>query len=479
MPIYQTPGVYVEEIPSLPGSIVAVDTAVPVFIGLTQSLPVALTNTPYRIQSLEEYQAVFGGPSPEIFTYKVLDTNAGTTLLERKIELTMTARVPFNMYYQLQMYFANGGGACYVVSVGDYLRGVPGPTPTAPALTDYVAALWTNLEKVDEPTLLVFPDPPYDTTNAKVKLADYGTLVQSALAHCNKMGDRFTIIDAVDTTATVAWQTDFRTAMGALYLDLGAAYYPDLNTSLTYAHLDTAVEFTAHKINGVAATVPILTAGNKLNTIIATHNSLYHQVKAAIAEKPVVLSPCGAIAGIYCRSDRERGVWKAPANTGVANVIGPAKTITDAVQAGLNVDAATGKSINVIRAFTGKGTLVWGARTLDGNSSEWRYVPVRRLFLMMEESIQNATEFAVFEPNDASTWLRVKSMIENFLNDLWRQGALAGSKPEQAYQVRVGLGSTMNHTDILEGRLIIEVAVAAVRPAEFVILRFSHHVVTA
>jgi hypothetical protein len=143
-------------------------------------------------------------------------------------------------------------------------------------------------------------------------------------------------------------------------------------------------------------------------------------------------------------------------------------------QADLNVDATSGKSINAIRTFTGKGTLVWGARTLAGNDNEWRYIPVRRLYIFIEESVKKATEFVVFEPNDANTWLRAKTMIENFLSKLWRDGALAGAKPEEAFFVRVGLGQTMSAQDILEGRLIIEIGLAAVRPAEFIILKFSH-----
>ncbi len=136
--------------------------------------------------------------------------------------------------------------------------------------------------------------------------------------------------------------------------------------------------------------------------------------------------------------------------------------------------ATTGKSVNAIRSFTGKGPLVWGARTLAGNDNEWRYVSVRRLFIFVEESVKKATEAFVFEPNDANTWVKIQAMIENFLTTLWRQGALQGVKPEHAFYVAVGLGKTMTALDILEGRMIIEIGMAAVRPAEFIILRFSH-----
>ncbi|HEX6427319.1 MAG TPA: phage tail sheath C-terminal domain-containing protein, partial [Niastella sp.] len=153
---------------------------------------------------------------------------------------------------------------------------------------------------------------------------------------------------------------------------------------------------------------------------------------------------------------------------------GPETTFTASELDGLNVDAVSGKSINAIRAFTGKGTLIFGARTLAGNDNEWRYISVRRFFNMVEESTKKATEPFVFESNDANTWVRVQGMIENFLTTLWRQGALQGAKPEHAFYVAVGLGKTMTALDILEGRMIVEIGMAVVRPAEFIILRFSH-----
>ena len=183
--------------------------------------------------------------------------------------------------------------------------------------------------------------------------------------------------------------------------------------------------------------------------------------------------PSGAVAGIYAMVDRTRGVWKAPANVSLNGVIGPVVKIDNLDQEDLNVHD-TGKSINAIRAFTGKGTLVWGARTLAGNDNEWRYVPVRRFFIVVEESVKKASEPFVFEPNDANTWIKVKVMIENFLTLQWRAGALQGAKPEQAFFVNVGLGTTMSEIDILEGRMIVEIGMAVVRPAEFIILRFSH-----
>jgi phage tail sheath protein FI len=203
------------------------------------------------------------------------------------------------------------------------------------------------------------------------------------------------------------------------------------------------------------------------------------QLKQLINEQRVVLPPSAAVAGIYCMVDNSRGVWKAPANVSLARVLQPMVTINDESQRNLNVDDVSGKSINAIRTFTGKGHLVWGARTLDAFSDEWRYVSVRRLFNMVEESLKKASGQFVFEPNDANLWVKVKAMCENFLNLLWRQGALFGSVPAEAFRVKVGLGETMDENDINNGRLIISIEMAPVRPAEFIVLRFMHKMQTA
>ncbi len=201
---------------------------------------------------------------------------------------------------------------------------------------------------------------------------------------------------------------------------------------------------------------------------------LYQTIVNEIQIEGGKLPPSGAVAGIFAQIDNNIGVWKAPANVSLAATARPWIKIDDKSQEDLNVDVNAGKSINAIRAFSGKGTLVWGARTLAGNDNEWRYVSVRRLFIMIEESIRKATEWVVFEPNDANTWLKVKTMVENYLFNLWKDGAMAGAVPKDAYFVKVGLNQTMTAQDILEGKLIVEVGLAAVRPAEFVILKFSH-----
>ena len=178
------------------------------------------------------------------------------------------------------------------------------------------------------------------------------------------------------------------------------------------------------------------------------------------------------MAGIYTMVDNTRGVWKAPANVGLNYVDSLTETIDDDAQQNLNVPV-TGKAINVIRSFRGEGNKVWGARTLDGNSQDWRYVNVRRTMLYLEESVRNAARAYVFEPNDSSTWINMKCMIENFLRSVWKRGGLAGISPEDAFAVHIGLGDTMTGDDILEGILRITVLVAISRPAEFIEITFQ------
>ena len=202
----------------------------------------------------------------------------------------------------------------------------------------------------------------------------------------------------------------------------------------------------------------------------------YAEELAKLQAKASIIPPSGAIAGIYAAIDGSKGVWQAPANVSIAAVANVTETISDNDQEDMNVDTEAGKSVNAIRFFTGKGILVWGARTLDGNSNEWKYVPVRRLFNYIEESVQKSTNWAVFQPNDANTWVKIQCQIENFLNNLWRDGALAGSTPDKAYYVKVGQDVTMTADDINNGYLIVEIGIAAVRPAEFIVLKFSHKV---
>lgn len=233
---------------------------------------------------------------------------------------------------------------------------------------------------------------------------------------------------------------------------------------------------SANDYDAAAFLAPTLTevpVAGDVAKLKAEQPNAYARIVAEVAKSTLRLPPAPAMAGIYASVDRDRGVWKSPANVPLSAVVGPSVNLSRDNQALLDVDATSGKAINCIVQFTGKGTLPWGARTLDAANLDWRYISVRRLFIMAEESVKKAAQFAVFEANDKNTWSKVKAMINNFLYSLWQKGALQGGKPEEAYFVQVGLGETMSFDDVLAGRMIVQVGLAAVRPAEFIILRFS------
>ncbi|MCF7697014.1 phage tail sheath family protein [Mycetohabitans sp. B2] len=179
-----------------------------------------------------------------------------------------------------------------------------------------------------------------------------------------------------------------------------------------------------------------------------------------------------AVAGAYCSVDRDRGVWKAPANVPLQGGVVPKFVVSDATQGIYNQYT---KPLNIIRCFQTGVPLVWGARTLadDSEKERWRYVPVRRLFSAAEKDIKRAMAFAVFEPNNQPTWEKVRAAIDAYLHGIWKAGGLMGTKPEEAYFVRLGLGVTMTQAEIDEGKMIVQVGMAPVFPAEFIILRFT------
>ncbi|SDD93218.1 hypothetical protein SAMN05421636_102357 [Pricia antarctica] len=476
---YSIPGVYVEEITKFPPSVAAVETAIPAFIGYTERRLATDgseldPNSPVRISSLTEFETRFGFAPRLTVTEVRLD--ASDNFLGADISTS------HYLYHALQLFYANGGGDCYIVSVGT----IGLPAYDTGDIEDGINAL----EAFDEPTIICFPDAAASDGTDQL----YDRQVQ-ALMQCADLGDRVTLCDLYDSDPT---GTDFRDGIGINNLKYGMAYTPWLRATLpknvTYAELDGDIFLRA----GAAAAVGLedLTTDTDIGALITAYDTaiaapetaeqladrelelintfgLYKAVVTGLNSLPLNIPPSGAVAGVYASVDRTRGVWKAPANVSLNLVAEPADTFTQSQLSALNIDTAAGKSINAIRTFTGKGTLVWGARTLAGNDNEWRYINVRRFFNMVEESVKKASGQFVFEPNDANTWVRVQAMIENFLSLQWRDGALQGATQEQAFQVAVGLGKTMNADDVLNGRMIIQIAMAPVRPAEFIILRFE------
>jgi phage tail sheath protein FI len=453
---YNTPGVYVEEISSLPPSITGVATAIPAFIGYTEKASMYtdgdLKGKPTRIVSMVEYEKYFGGAEAET-AIKVSIVTAADGSKGVAATLAEADRSKHLMWYAMRLYFDNGGGPCYVCSVGNY---------GALAAGDLKSGL-IAVGKEDEPTLIVFPEAQY------LSIDDCKGLYEQALIQCASLQNRFVIMDvhgdglSLNDPASPIDQAvkNFRDhGTPANNLKYGAAYAPNIETTVRFSYTASETDVT---VDG---------ATSKLSALQASDDRAYNLAIAGINKLGCKLPPSGAVAGIYAAVDKARGVWKAPANVGVADAIGPTIAIDGVAQDTLNVDSISGKSVNAIRAFTGIGTLVWGARTLAGNDNEWRYVNVRRFCLFAEESVRRATRQFVFEPNDANTWVAVKAMIENFLTSLWRQGALMGAKAADAFSVQVGLGSTMTAIDVLEGRMVVVVGLCPVRPAEFIVLRF-------
>lgn len=459
MPEYLTPGVYIEEIPKLPPSIASVETAIPAFIGYTEKAQLKeagdLLLKPKRITSMLEYEQYFGFAFPETTITVTIDTTQPNKIdVQGKVQTPS----PYLMYYSLQMFFINGGGPCYIVSVGDYSGGGVIDQATLKGGLDEVA-------KINEVTLILFPDG-LNMTSA----GNYYALHKEALDQCAELKDRFVVMDVwIDPDPTVdnieaLRNADFGPTDTAKY---GAAYYPRIYTRLDYYYTDE----NAVQIVGVGDG----SLNGTLTELQTKNNSYYFMARGAINDIEMLMPASSAVVGKYAEVDNTRGVWKAPANIGIDYAIRPEKLITHKEQANLNVDTTAGKSINVIRSFPGRGpAIIWGARTLAGNDNEWRYISVRRYFNMVEESTKNATEQFVFEPNDRNTWIRVKSMIENYLTQQWKAGALMGTTTREAFFVKVGLGETMTELDIWEGRMIVEIGLAVVRPAEFIILRFMH-----
>jgi phage tail sheath protein FI len=272
-----------------------------------------------------------------------------------------------------------------------------------------------DLSRKAKVQMVVIPDA------VGLRASDFYQIQKKMLSVCGSMKDRFAILNTLKPFSNVSKDiTGFRVNTSGSNLSFGAAYYPWLITS-------------------AGQTVP----------------------------------PVGAIAGVFAKTDRSRGVWKAPANVSLQGVSSLTNNLNSAERDYLNVSPSDGKSVNSIATFSGKGIVVWGARTLAGNDNEWRYVPVRRFSMMVEQSIQKGTQWAVFEPNNANLWTKVEAQVSNFLTELWRDGALVGSKPEQAFFVKCGLNETMTNQDIINKKMIVEIGMAMVRPAEFTVIRIE------
>lgn len=513
---YQTPGVYIVEQDAFPNTVVDVATAVPAFIGYTQTAvdgPLPIDGVPTYIASLADYRRYFGGPPAPSFTLTVAAD-------ESSVQPALDQTTRFFLYHSVMLYFLNGGGPAYVVSVGGFTATRSGddftqPNPARPNQAGPLDAL----KKVPDVTLIVAPD----TTLLPTPSDCYG-FWQQALSHCNIMQSRMALIDVYGgdqprnnnpVTDIISGSSDgMRNAIGTNFLNYGAVYYPWLNfdvvdeKSITFDNLADADKSTLSTLllAELAKLVPAPSAAMQTNLtalytqigtplppdaaplpsntetradqVVRLHNQLlqmsatYKRLYADMLKLANQLPPAAAMAGVYAQNDAVNGVWQAPANLSIAAAVSAIVDISSDEQADLNMPL-DGKAVNAIRTVTGRGLVVWGARTLDGNSQDWRYINVRRTMIMFEQSIKVASLAYVFAPNVATTWVTMQNMIGNFLINHWKAGALAGVKPGDAFNVTVGLGNTMTGDDILDGYMRVSIQVAMVHPAEFIELTFQ------
>jgi Bacteriophage tail sheath protein len=529
----KTPGVYIHELNAFPNSVVEVPTAVPAFIGYTEKYPPNGLNVPKRLTSLNEYEKYFGGAprteftfaAPQTFTLKKetrfllyysmrlffdngggpcwiipIGTYADATAngmkadsftkkpiaaLKKVLEPTMLVAPDAVLFGSVndwqtvcQQFLQHCGEMQSRVSIldvyqGDQERNNDENTDVINVFRNKVTSDYINYGQAYYPwvntSIVEEPDVDFSAIT-KDSLAAFGAAITNAIANDFK--------DAPNQDAAKNAQA----AIAKLIAQMPAA------KDAADAKAAAAAGTTPPAPSGTTPpTQPPATpaAGTATLSVAQIHGSLravspgfYVDAMRNMQKQLNLLPPSGGMAGVYTRTDNTLGVFKAPANTGMSSVVTPAVDISHDDQADLNVPL-DGKAVNAIRTFPGRGVLIWGARTLDGNSQDWRYINVRRTIIMLEQSIKYATLAYVFEANSASTWVTVKNMITNFLINQWKAGALVGAKPEEAFSVDVGLGSTMTADDILNGFMNVTVKVALVRPAEFIVITFQQKMQTS
>jgi len=325
---------------------------------------------------------------------------------------------PNDMGLAVYAFFLNGGGAAYIVNAG------------AGADSGTYGGVFTSLEKVRDINIICLPGQAWGGAGTG------DAVIALAISHAEKMKNRMVIVD-IDKNVSITDANDVEEL--ALPTSIfSAAYYPWVDVANPHYKQEPGP-----------------------SDILA-------------AEKSFKIAPGGIVAGMWAKIDGRRGVWKAPAGveTALLGVAGLAEIVDDDLQGKLNP-----LGINCIRRIPGAGPVVWGARTLATKTDpEWRYVPVRRTASMIEESIYNNIQWAVFEPNDHRLWSSLRVNIGAFMNGLWRAGAFQGEKTSDAYFVRCNLGDTMTQDDIDLGKVIVEVGFAPLKPAEFVIIRIQQNV---
>lgn len=489
-----TPGVYIEEKSSFGSSVVPIQTALPAFVGYTKKASrgsKSLINQPTKVSSFGQFVELFGGGPDIKFSIEANETSA------QGFQLSFVNSSRYMLFNALRLFYSNGGADCYIVSVGLYGEEINADQLTGSKSGGGIA----SLEKFLEPTLLVIPD-----SILLSKDDCYSTQAQM-LSHCGyKMKNRFAILDVYNGDQERTFDendvvNNFREGVGSNHLMWGAAYYPYVQSNIVKSSdLDfTSIEnkevlieilnaevdgnlaaeiITEARAEGIKAEIAKINDATDADTIKSIQSTLkvvspkINGILEDMQDMINLMPPSAAMAGAYTMCDNTASVAKSPANISLGAVVSPSVDINNDNQEELNLPL-NGKAVNAIRSFSGKGVLVWGARTLDGNSQDFRYISVRRTMTFLEQSIKFAAEAFVFAPNNSTTWSTLRATVSNFLNNQWQSGLLAGNSPEDAYEIQIGLGSTMTSNDILDGVLKMTVKVAITRPAEFIVITFE------
>lgn len=487
---FKTPGVYINEINAFPSSVVNVPTAIPAFIGYTAQAIYdgkSLINIPQKITSFVEFEQIYGSqqknqPTQYYFTKENLE-----------ITCFIDPNTCYYLYNSIKLFYENGGADAYIVAVGSYGTPSNRVQNSDAKLVNKNIILADLLKGVElladrcEPTMYICPDATLLETK------EYGILCDAMLKQCDKLQSAISIFDLIggNKPDPINYTKDienFRATIGNDGLSYGVAYYPFVNTNminqLNYTSffggdLKSLMQLLS---KNEPKTLPVLnhieenqaTLGvDKTHQQLLHASKLYQQLISLALNEANSLPASAAMAGVMTTVDNTRGVWAAPANVEIIGATSLPIKLSDQQQENLNIDPITGKSINAIRAFNGLGILVWGARTLDGNSMDMKYVNIRRTLIMIEQSCKNTMQAYIFEVNNKNTWEAVKAMINSFLTSIWKMGGLAGASPKDAFSVSCGLGSTMTNEDILNGYINLTVLVALTHPAEFITISLT------
>jgi uncharacterized protein len=500
---FLAPGVFIEEVPLKSHPVEGVSTSATSFVGMTERGPI---DVPISIQSFSEFERHFGGlwqDSTLSFAIHHFFENGGTRAHVVRVakragaNAAKTARITLANGEVFEAASAGGWGQNLKLSID--LNGVVGPlfnlTVTDDAASRRAAhgragsGVTERFEKLSvDPHSAQFASTVLAQQSAllrAVSLRAAAPAAQANLSAPDGSGKDGVAIGSGEVTA----ETNRASKTGLFALDKVSfnllcipPYTPssDLNAADWQVAASYCLQRRAFFIADAPSAWTFPDADKKASAIHldASQNAAVYFPRL-LAKNPLdgdkltPFAPCGAVAGIMSRTDASRGVWKAPAGT-EATVNGAAGLSPDGFSEAAAAERLTAAGVNLLRAFPGTGIVVWAARTFAAwdSASDWKYVPVRRLALYIEESLYRGTYWVVFENNDEKTWVQVRQRVEDFLLGLFRQGAFQGTKPEQAFYVRCDR-TTMTQDDIDNGRLIILVGIAPVKPAEFVIFRLQ------